>query len=491
MRRRQPRFSLWSAHHLLLLTSAAVVAATSRGPGPAPPASNACNASTPSKRAAADAPNIALVLCDDLDLQLGGMTPLKKARRLLSDGGATATKWFIHTPVCCPSRGELLTGRYFHNVRIATPNAGHQCMFIDIESDGVGGRFYDDYYFAPHLQQAGYTVGIFGKHMNNGNPKCPPPGVDRWMANGGGNYRAPAFSVASAGDHDGGHSESWANCSYTNAPGWNNDCYSTSVIGNTSIAWIDAVQATEAADRKPFFAYIAVKAPHIEDGPGWPVSVPAPWYEDAFSPTLRAPRTSNWNVTYPDHHWLIRQQPPMTMEQAEKSDALYRTRWQALLSVDDLVADVVSAVERATAANGRKGYVIFSSDHGYRFGQFRMPQGKWNVYENDISIPWLIMGPGITKGSNFSHIASQVDTMPTILGLAGVDTPSTMDGRSLAPLLLSAALDEAPSTARAHVARERALGRGTHATWRTEQLVEYYGLGPVIRYGVFLFTVTF
>jgi N-acetylglucosamine-6-sulfatase len=172
----------------------------------------------------------------------------------------------------------------------------------------------------------------------------------------------------------------------------------------------------------------------------------------------------------------------MTMEQANKSDVLYRTRWQALLSVDDLVADVVSAVERAAAANGRKGYVIFSSDHGYRFGQFRMPQGKWNVYENDISIPWLIMGPGVAPGSTFSHIASQVDTMPTILGLAGVDTPSTMDGRSLAPLLLSAALDEAPSTARAHVARERAVGRGTRAAWRTEQLIEYYGLGPVIRY---------
>jgi hypothetical protein len=101
----------------------------------------------------------------------------------------------------------------------------------------VGGRFYDDYYFAPHLQQAGYTVGIFGKHMNNGNPKCPPPGVDQWMANGGGSYHAPTFSVASAGDADGGHSETWANCSYPNAPGWNADCYSTSVIGECSFMY--------------------------------------------------------------------------------------------------------------------------------------------------------------------------------------------------------------------------------------------------------------
>ena len=30
-----------------------------------------------------------------------------------------------------------------------------------------------------------------------------------------------------------------------------------------------------AAD-EPFFAYIAPKAPHIQDGPGWPVALAAP-----------------------------------------------------------------------------------------------------------------------------------------------------------------------------------------------------------------------
>ena len=50
-----------------------------------------------------------------------------------------------------------------------------------------------------------------------------------------------------------------------------------------------------------------------------------------------------------------------------------------------------------------------------------MPMGKWNVYENDIRIPMVIRGPGIQPNSSFDYIGSNVDVMPTILGLAGVE----------------------------------------------------------------------
>ena len=53
-------------------------------------------------------------------------------------------------------------------------------MHVNVTLDN---DFYNDWYFGPHLQQAGYTVGIFGKHLNGMNPACPPPGVDRWFAN--------------------------------------------------------------------------------------------------------------------------------------------------------------------------------------------------------------------------------------------------------------------------------------------------------------------
>jgi len=329
-----------------------------------------------------------------------------------------------------------------------------------------GSQFYDKIYFAPHLQRAGYTVGIFGKHLNNFNPTCPPPGVDRWFANGGGNYFNPEFSFASAGTES--TTAIFNNCSYNQGA-----CYSTSVIANASINWLRELAAQPLHQRKPWMAYIAVKAPHIQDGPGWPITLPAPWYNDTFK-GLTAPRTPNWNASCPKHHWMIRQQPPLTQEQAERSDALYRARWQSLLSVDDMVEGVVGSVEQMGQLDST--YFIFTSDHGYRFGQMRMPQGKWNSYDNDLRIPFVIRGPGIRPASTFDQVASQVDTMPTVLGLAGIATPATMDGRSIAHWMLTER-ELAPPTALQLLSSQAAP-----APWRTEQLIEYYGLGQVVRY---------
>ena len=44
-------------------------------------------------------------------------------------------------------------------------------------------------------------------------------------------------------------------------------------------------------------------------------------------------------------------------------------------------------------------------------------------YDNDLRIPFVIRGPGIAHASTFDYIASQVDTIPTIFGLAGVAVP--------------------------------------------------------------------
>jgi N-acetylglucosamine-6-sulfatase len=55
---------------------------------------------------------------------------------------------------------------------------------------------------------------------------------------------------------------------------------------------------------------------------------------------------------------MIRTQPPMTEEQANHSDNLYRHRFQSLLSVDDMVEGVVGAVEEMGEI--KQTYFIFT-----------------------------------------------------------------------------------------------------------------------------------
>ena len=128
-------------------------------PGPKPDPEASCAATSPSPPAKAGSPSIVLFLMDDMDVMLGSWKALPKTTKLLSKNGATAKNWVIHTPVCCPSRSELVTGRYFHNIRVADPEDGG-CMHVNV-TGSLESTFYADWYFGPHLQQAGYTVGIF------------------------------------------------------------------------------------------------------------------------------------------------------------------------------------------------------------------------------------------------------------------------------------------------------------------------------------------
>jgi N-acetylglucosamine-6-sulfatase len=411
-------------------------------------------------------PNILLVLTDDLDHTLGSVNAaLPQTQRLIGGNGATASNWFVHTPVCCPSRAELLTGRYFHNIRVHN-HSQHGCMFVNVSTNTSLSPFYatpehQGWYFAPHFKALNYTVGVFGKHLNSDNPLSPPPGVDRWFVNGGGDYLNPSFSVANVDQV--GTTVRFNNCSGATADQQlhHGSCYSTSVIGNQTMAWVrrHVLSNNHRTTRSPFFAYVALKAPHIQDGPGWPVAIPAPWHKGVFHGT-KAPRTPNWNYTCTTCHWLIRTQPTMTSEQCLRSDVLYASRLEALLSVDDTVSDMIHELSALNVLNNT--YVIFTSDHGFQFGQYGMPEGKWNAYEHDVRIPFLMRGPGIPAGSVYPGLGSNVDVMPTLLDLGGGGgvPPTSMDGASVAAGFLA---------------------QGT-INMKTEQLIEYYGLGPVVRY---------
>lgn len=243
-----------------------------------------------------------------------GATPMPKTHKLMVEGGTMATNFFIHTPICCPSRSEVLSGKYFHNIKaVGGPGT---CMHV--KEDTVNNAT-----FAKYLTEgANYKVGMFGKYINN-VPNYVPVGFDTWMANGGGDYIAPVFPNCQnvPGVADGG-------CRF------NKTDYTTAVVGNKSIEWI----RQKAADGSPWLAYVAPKACHEPFNPA-PVRVPslflrsslpifltrptltpafvtAQWYVDHWDPSWPStePKTPNWNTSAVDHHGAPSSNAPLNQD---------------------------------------------------------------------------------------------------------------------------------------------------------------------------------
>ena len=312
----------------------------------------------------------------------------------------------------------------------------------------VTGEGYTNTSIGWYMRELGYRNGHFGKYFNPGdggmgtafcNPSVmePLPGFDDWFSMCDDNkYFENEFTI---------NGKLWRS-------GTSPKDYLTSLIGNASLSFIE-----ESLDKKmPFFAYIAPHAPHVP-------ATPAPWYQDRFE-GLKAPRTPNYNYTALDHHYVIRQQDHLTEEVAAMSDELFRNRWRTLLSVDDIMIDVVNMVEKYGQLNNT--YFIWTSDHGFQLGQFNLPSCKLQPYEHDLWVPFHIAGPGIKAGLNFSEVASMVDLAPTLIELGGGHPPDTMDGVSFADIFVNSSISsDSKSTSR-----------------RDRSMIEYWSLGNVSRY---------
>jgi arylsulfatase len=83
-----------------------------------------------------------------------------------------------------------------------------------------------------------------------------------------------------------------------------------------------------------------------------------------------------------------------------------------------------------SAAVPRDTYVIFTSDHGEMLGDHYLFR-KCLPYDGSARIPLVMFGPGIEAGKVVDRPVGLEDIMPTLLELAGVAIPKSVDGESL------------------------------------------------------------
>ncbi|XP_067247619.1 N-acetylglucosamine-6-sulfatase isoform X2 [Chanodichthys erythropterus] len=128
-------------------------------------------------------PNIVLILTDDLDVSIGGMIPLVKTKKLIGDAGITFTNAFVASPLCCPSRASILTGKYPHNHHVVNNTLEGNCSSIAWQ------KTQEPDSFPAFLQKHGtYQTFFAGKYLNEygsknaGGVEHVPPGWDHWFA---------------------------------------------------------------------------------------------------------------------------------------------------------------------------------------------------------------------------------------------------------------------------------------------------------------------
>lgn len=355
-------------------------------------------------------PNIILVVTDDQPYHTVDYMPFVKTE--LMKNGVVFENGFATTPLCCPSRASILSGQYAHN---------HQVLTNTLPLGGAT-KFDSQSSFSILLQEIGYTTAYLGKYMNGYDDMTPPgsvpPGWDVWNVFLGKNLSA---------NEDSGNLQYFYNFSLSQNGEIveyprNNANFSADVITWKALEFIRDTKDT------PFFMTVNYYNPHSP-------YISAPRHKESFRASTgwdwvqyRPPSFNEENIRdKPDY---IRDLSPLSEEQL---DTVHLQILRSLLSVDDGVASIAAALEKANLDENT--IIIFTSDNGLTIGDHRFGATKNCPYDACAKVPFIVYAPGYFEPRLDSSLVANIDLFPTIADWAGFQTPETVDGLSMASLL--------------------------------------------------------
>jgi choline-sulfatase len=113
----------------------------------------------------------------------------------------------------------------------------------------------------------------------------------------------------------------------------------------------------------------------------------------------------------------------------QPADMAYRRFYYYLHKVvDRAIGRILESLEASGMAQDT--VVVFTSDHGDLIGAHGGMQQKWyNAFDEAIRVPLLVKGPGVSLSPDgVSTPTSHIDLIPTLMGLAGIDTERATAG---------------------------------------------------------------
>lgn len=366
---------------------------------------------TATSRAAAktDQPNIVFILLDDVRWDDLGYTghPFSKTPNIdrIAREGVMFRNAFATTVICSPSRANILTGLHTHSHGI-------------IDNTDRSAASHKLVTFPQALQRGGYETAFVGKwHM--GNDDSRRPGFDHWVClKGQGSSFDPDLNV--------------------NGKEVKTKGYVTDILSEEALKFLRGSHA------KPFMLYYSSKAVHPEtiqraDGslsdPTLSNFIPAERHKTLYV-EAKVPRRPNALAAPEGKPALQRATPglPPLGPKTGSSDEVIRNRLRMLAAVDESVGEIFKALEASGQLD--RTLIVFTSDHGYFYGEHGLSVERRLAYEEGIRIPLFLRYPPLIKGkTKRNQMVLTLDFAPTLMEFAGVPVTAGLHGKSLLPLL--------------------------------------------------------
>ncbi len=341
-------------------------------------------------------PNILVVVTDDQRWNALGAAgnPVIVTPTLdrLAREGVRFENAFVTTPICAASRASILTGLYerTHGYTFTKPPLARALTFAS---------------YPARLRRAGYRTGFVGK-----------------------------FGVAV---ENGAEAEMFDVFQPSSLPYFQDVAgekkYLTDLQAEQAIAFLHGTRADQ-----PFCLSVSFWAPHADDDKQeqyfWPADLddlyadvevqPPPTSEPGFFESLPEflRRTLN------RERWYWRFDTPAKYQQMVKG------YYRMITAADRALGRILDELRRS--GRDRDTVVVFTSDNGAFLGD-RGYADKWTMHEASIRVPFVVRdprAPAEAQGRVRREMILNVDILPTVLELAGIEAPAGLPGTSLAPL---------------------------------------------------------